>query len=378
MASAHNFGTLAAKNTQEQSPAGPPDLTKPKVVFLSRKWPPAVGGMETYALRLTDELRERTELVTIVLPGRDNGQPPGAASLIVFGATAWFRRLLRHRDADVIHICDMAIWPLALLPGRAAVVLSAHGTDVAYPARGTLKGRAYGAYLRLGARFLRRPYVIANSSATETAARSFGFACTRVVPLATDFVRQDVEPDLGRLLFSGRLTPRKGLRWFVDTVLDRLPPHIGLDVAGPIWDRSEARALDHPRVRHLGHLDQADLARAYARALAVIMPNIKVPTREFEGFGLVAVEAAAAGGVVLASDDGGLVEAVRDGQTGVTLPAGDADAWVAAIERVIAWTPGERRAFTDHASQTATSFYSWNRVADDTLAAYAGAGGHSQ
>lgn len=345
-------------------------MPHPKVVFLSRKWPPAVGGMETYSLRLSDHLDRHTDLTRIVLPGRANGQPPGAGALILFGLKAFAMRLLRHRDAGVIHVADMASWPLALAPGRAAVVLSAHGTDVAYPLRGTLLGRLYGAYLRLGARLLRDALVIANSAATETCAQSFGFTRTRVIPLATDFTRQDAGPNLDRLLFSGRLTPRKGLKWFVDNVLDQLPPHIRLDVAGTVWDRTEATAFENPRVHHLGHLDQADMARAYARALAVIVPNIQVPTREFEGFGLVAVEAAAAGGVVLASDDGGLKEAVRDGETGLTLPAGDAAAWVAAIRRVIAWSDAERHAFTDRASDAARRFYSWDRVGRETLAAY--------
>lgn len=345
-------------------------MTKPKVVFLSRKWPPAVGGMETYAHRLCQQLQRETDLVPIVLPGRDNGLPPTALSLIRFGLAALVTRLVRHRDADVIHVADMASWPLALAPGPAAVVLSAHGTDVSYPLRRTWKGRLYGAYLRLGAALLRRAVVVANSSATATTVQGHGFARTRVVPLATDFTRQDVAHDPARLLFTGRILPLKGLKWFVENVLDHLPPEVHLDVAGTIWDQTEARALHHPRVRHLKHLDQPDLARAYARALAVVVPNIKRPTGEFEGFGLVAVEAAAAGGVVLASDDGGLREAVRDGETGITIPAGDAAAWIAALRLVMAWTDADRRAFCDRASAAAARYYAWDRVARDTLAGY--------
>ena len=101
-----------------------------------------------------------------------------------------------------------------------------------------------------------------------------------------------------------------------------------------------------------------------------MIPNVQVPTRQFEGFGLVAVEAAAAGGVVLASDDGGLREAVRNGETGLTLPSGDAPAWIDAVRKVLAWSDADRRAFTDRASETAARVYSWDRVARDTLAAY--------
>ena len=345
-------------------------MTQPKVVFLSRKWPPAVGGMETYALRISEELSRHVDLTCLVLPGNVSGQPPSAPAVLAFGLKSLFTILARHRKADVIHVGDMASWPVALAAGRATVVLSAHGTDVAYPLRGTWKGRLYGLHLKIGARLLGRPLVIANSRATEAAAQSLGFDRTVVVPLATDFTSQIEDVDTSRLLFSGRLTPRKGLSWFVANVLDRLPGHIHLDVAGTIWDPREAKALDHPRVHHLGHLDQKDMARAYARALAVVIPNVPVSTREFEGFGLVAVEAAAAGGVVLASNDGGLIEAVRDGETGMTLPAGDTEAWVAALGKVIGWNDTERRDFTDRASDTARHIYSWDRVARDTVAAY--------
>ena len=47
-----------------------------KVLFITRKWPPAVGGMETYAKRISEELSELTDLTTLSLPGRSDGRPP--------------------------------------------------------------------------------------------------------------------------------------------------------------------------------------------------------------------------------------------------------------------------------------------------------------
>lgn len=350
-------------------------MTKPRIIFVSRKWPPAVGGMETYAQRLTDALEPSTELKRIVLPGRPDGSPPGSLALGFFGLQASFRILLGRRHADVIHVGDMASWLLALPAriglGNAAIVLSAHGTDVTYPRRGTTFGHLYARYLRLGAWLLRNPTVIANSRATEAEVQRYGFTSTRAVPLATDFTRRKVDFDPNRLLFSGRIIPLKGLSWFVENVLDHLPDEITLDVAGTIWDRDEATCLKHPRVNHLGHLNQDELAEAFARALAVVIPNVPVASGQFEGFGLVAIEAAAAGGVVLASDHGGLAEAVIDGETGYSLPAGHAEAWIAAIRNVRAWDPARRKSMTDLASETAKEVFSWDRVARDILAAYA-------
>ncbi|MBA3327157.1 MAG: glycosyltransferase [Solirubrobacterales bacterium] len=60
----------------------------------------------------------------------------------------------------------------------------------------------------------------------------------------------------------------------------------------------------------LGRVDDAELARLYSRALALVVPNI-------EEFGIAAVEAQAAGRPVLAVDGGGARETVRVGETGV-------------------------------------------------------------
>lgn len=347
-------------------------MTRDKVVFVSRKWPPAVGGMETYAHRLSGALAPSVALERIVLPGKANGAPPGVLALVGFGIRAFASLLVRHHDASIVHITDMASWPLALAArfGKAGIVVSAHGTDVTYPRRGTWTGRMYATYLRLGARLLRRAVVVANSQATAAEARQYGFDDVRVVPLATDFTRRSAGPDLDRLLFSGRILPLKGLGWFVQSVLDRLPSRITLDVAGTIWDSDEARVLEHARVTYLGHLDQHALAEAFAAHLAVVVPNIEVASGQFEGFGLVAIEAAAAGGVVLASDHGGLTEAVIDGETGMTLRSGDAEAWVRAIEEVRGWSSTDRRDFTDRASAAAARVFSWDRVARETLDAY--------
>src|SRR3546814_9303750 len=86
-----------------------------------------------------------------------------------------------------MRICDCSsdvfssvlIWPLALIarlfaPG-ARIVLSAHGTDVSYSARGGVRGRLYGLYQLSGARLLHSASVITNSHATANASRSHGW-----------------------------------------------------------------------------------------------------------------------------------------------------------------------------------------------------------
>lgn len=349
---------------------------EPRILFISRKWGPAVGGMETYAMRLTEALSEIEPVEVVALPGRDDGMPPGPLALLTFPFTVLLAMLRRRVMPSVVHLGDMAIWPLgfmarALAP-RARIVLSAHGTDVSYHRRGGIRGRAYGHYLRCGARLLHNATIIANSRATRDAASETGWTTASVVPLATD-LRGD-PPDgthNGRLLFVGRLIPLKGCGWFVREVLPLLDERIVLDVAGTGWDEAERAVLDHPRVNFLGHLHGVDLVRAYREALCVIVPNIAMANGEYEGFGLVAPEAAACGGIVLASDCGGLRDAVVDGKTGSLVTSNDAAAWLKAVAAVSELDQSARADRARLALLTSRQAYSWPRVAAETLSAYA-------
>ncbi len=330
--------------------------------------------METYSLRLAERLPSYGDVQVSALPGNADGSMPGPLALIRFGLVNMVKTLFSTRPADVTHVADMASWPLALAarirrPG-AKRALSAHGTDVAYALRGGLKGSAYGIWLRMGALLLGRISVIANSSATAETASRFGFRDIEVVPLATDLRPPRAVSANRDIFFSGRLVPRKGCAWFIRNVLPHLPEDVRLTVAGTKWDADEVSALDHPRVDFLGHLPFEQLPGRYANAACVIVPNIDVPAREFEGFGLVAVEAAASGGVTLAADHSGLKEAVIDGETGFKLPPGDAQAWIAKITEVLNWTPVERRTFSEASAQKAAAVFDWDRVAADTFKAY--------
>lgn len=344
-------------------------------MFVTRKWAPAVGGMETYAMRLTETLAEIEPVQVVALPGRGDGMPPGVLALAGFPFKVLLALLRRRIMPEVVHLCDMAIWPLGILAKclapRARIVLSAHGTDVSYHRRGGVKGKLYGRYLRYGARLLHDATIIANSRATRDVAAETGWQATHVVPLATDL--RGPAPDgthNGRLLFVGRLIPLKGCSWFVQEVLPLLGEGIALDVAGTSWDAAEHAVLDDPRVRFLGRLRGDDLVRAYRNALAVIVPNIEVASGEYEGFGLVAPEAAACGGYALASDQGGLRDALIDGKAGELLPTGNPSAWAESLLAVAAMSREDRSVQLQAYWTAACSHFHWHRVARETVESY--------
>jgi phosphatidyl-myo-inositol dimannoside synthase len=336
-------------------------VSGPDLRFLTRKWPPAIGGMETYCARLTEEMAVRMRVETLALSGQADGRPPAVAAQLWFGLRTALLLSVRPA-AKVTHVGDMAAWPLGLAAKiarpRTRLVLSAHGSDVAHPSP------AYRAYLRLGGALLGRTgLVLANSRFIAERARRAGFRRIEVVPLGTDLSSASQGPR-DRLLYAGRISRAKGLRFLVEQVLPLLPGEQRLRVAGSLWDASERPLLDHPRVDYAGALEPAALAEEYGRAAAVL-----VPTRVWEGFGLVAIEAAACGAPVIAADHSGLAEIVRP-PIGVTVPADDPAAWAEAIGAMLSRSEAQQRAQSEAAAALVEQRFRWSAVADATAAAY--------
>ena len=157
-----------------------------------------------------------------------------------------------------------------------------------------------------------------------------------------EIVHYGIEPDgdpppyageLPRLLCVGRLIPIKGhivlLRAFADAKKEL--PELQLDIAGrgPLEPALHALARElgvGEAVRFLGHV--TPIQGAIEQASVVVVPSMG------EGFGMVALEAMERARPVIAASIGGLGEIVRDGETGVLVPAGEAEPLGAAIVRV--------------------------------------------
>ena len=136
-----------------------------------------------------------------------------------------------------------------------------------------------------------------------------------------------------RLLCVGRLIPIKGhivlLRAFADA--KKQLPELQLDVAGRGPLEPALRALVRElgvadSVHFLGHV--SPIQAAIERAAVVVVPSMG------EGFGMVALEAMERARPVVAAAIGGLGELVRDGETGILVPAGEAEPLCDAIVRL--------------------------------------------
>jgi glycosyltransferase involved in cell wall biosynthesis len=157
------------------------------------------------------------------------------------------------------------------------------------------------------------------------------------IPYFVDRPSMPPAPSYARnVLFAGRVVKRKGLDVLLEALALTPESWETLIVAGDGWDLHRSRALAtelglEARVDWRGWTDTAT-ALADAAVLAV-------PSRWPEPFGIVGIEAMAAGRAVVASDVGGVREWLTDGETGLLVPPGDAPALAAALERALDLAP---------------------------------------
>ena len=323
------------------------------LLFITRKYPPSVGGMQRLSYHVTTGVAAREPAVIISWGGSQKWLP-----LFIPYAAVKALWLCLTQSVDLIHLGDIVLAPLGLFLQaftRLPVIANAHGLDVIYP------NRLYQALILPCAR--RMDFVICISEHTRGQCLSRGIARARtaVIPVGIDayafrqsigdaersawLARRAIAPDCVQpphiLLTAGRLVPRKGVRWLVAEVLPRLARRRADWIYLVVGDGPERQAIAEAatrdpsiaqRVHLLGQTSDDDLRMAYASADLFVMPNVPVPG-DSEGFGIVHLEARAAGLPVVAADIEGIAESFMSGEDGRLVPAGDAAAFVDAIDR---------------------------------------------
>ncbi len=170
--------------------------------------------------------------------------------------------------------------------------------------------------------------VVTPSRAMKTKLEAGGVSPCEVLPNATH--PRAARPPLGPVpvaAYGGRLSSEKG----VDTLLhafaraSRSVPDARLMIAGDGTEAADMKALARslglePRVEFTGALDREEMERRFDRAWVQV-----IPSKWDEPFGIVAIEAMMRGTAVVASRGGGLLDIVREGESGVLFDPGDVD-----------------------------------------------------
>jgi phosphatidylinositol alpha-mannosyltransferase len=172
-----------------------------------------------------------------------------------------------------------------------------------------------------------------------------------------------------RLGFLGRIDePRKGL----SVLLQALPriqqeiPDVQLLVAGP-GDPQEAfgsvPAQLRDRIEYLGLVSEAEKAALLASVDVYVAPN-----KGGESFGIILLEAMAAGATVCASDIEAFRLVLNDGAAGRLAPVGDSDALASVLVELLN-DPATRATLSQEAAAVVQQ-YDWTRIAARIEAVY--------
>ena len=196
----------------------------------------------------------------------------------------------------------------------------------------------------------------------------------RFHPLVPPF-EQWRDPAYTNLLFVGRLDPRKGVQDLIAAmpeVVERTDGRARLLVVGDSYLRPQimagvpSSAREH--VHFLGHVPSADLPRWYATGDIFCSP-----ATGNESFGIVLVEAMAAGRAVVCSDIPGYRTVVTPGRDAVVFPAGDVPALARALSQLV--EAPERRGRLAEAGRRRALEFAWPSIVDRIEQVYREAAG---
>ena len=345
----------------------------------------AAGGVQVHVRALREHLLARGHLAIVVAPSsrpvEDEGvRVVGSPIAIAYNRSTapidprpWHvgavRRELRDFAPDVVHaheplVPNTSMW--AVLASDVPVVATFHsGAD-----RSRLFDLA-APVLRRVARRLAARIAVSERAAEFVRARVPGsFA---IVPNGIDVPAfAGAEPaDLGpgrKLLFVGRLHPRKGFRVALAAFgrLAATHPDVRLIVAGAGGEAGAVETLPpemRRRVTLLGAVENRSLPPIHRACDVFVAPSVGG-----ESFGVILLEAMAAGLPVVATRIRGYDEVVADGATGLLVAPSDPGALAAAVARILDDAALAARLST--AAGERARRYDWDSVTAEVEAVY--------
>ena len=355
------------------------------------------GGVNNHVMSLVRHLEHAGHEVYVIAPAGDleRSQPPLPERFISAGRAFPVRangsvayvngsffmlgkmsRILAPLDLDVVHVHEPTIPSVgaaATMMSRAPVVGTFHAA-----------GAASAFYMRwrpLAERILSSLTVriVVSETARQTVIGEFPDEY-RVIPNGIDLehyrAAREGKKVRGRILFLGRPEPRKGLPALLEAFegLRCRLPYASLVVAGPAGEELQALAC---RGRHM-----PDRSLEGVTALGRVSHDVKLrelasaevlcaPSNGGESFGIVLIEAMAAGVPVIASDIPGYRAVLAEGSAGVLVPPDDPGALETALANVL--TNTALRQDLSLAGVARAERYSWDRLVGQVVEAYADA-----
>ena len=358
-----------------------------KVLMPAIHYHPVIGGIETWTRNIAEQLAEKAEV--FVVTGKVKDQPKKeearrvkisrtslftlfnlSASPLVFTLSSlpfiFFKSLalVRKEKINIVHcqgfLSSVLGFLLFKLTGAPYVVTVQRLESKSNPFKNFIYRQAavcIGASRAIGQYF-----------------KEIGCQNVEVIPNGIDLNRfENLERKKGEkftIMTVARLEKVKGIEYLIrafDSLRFDLRGRSNLLIIG---DGSEKRSLEglveklglKDKVRFLGEIPNEQIPSYLATADCFVLPSLK------EGFGIVILEAQAAGIPVIGTKVGGILDLIKDGQTGILVEPGNPEDISRAISRVYA-----DQDFSHSLIQNAKielKKYSWRNIAEKVYQIY--------
>jgi phosphatidyl-myo-inositol alpha-mannosyltransferase len=347
------------------------------------------GGVQAHVVDLARALRRMGHEVDVLAPADEDTPLPdfvqpagravsipynGSVARLSFGPVSYtrVRRWIREHDFDVIHLHEPIAPSLSLL-----ALMIADGPIVATYHTSTTKSRVLNAFQVVLQPFLEKitARIAVSALARRVQVEHLGGDAVQVpngvdVRFFADAEPLDGYPRQGPTIgFVGRFTePRKGMPILLAAMRQLVPqlPGLRLLVVGR-GDADDLKRAAGPeladRIDLLGQVDDETKARALSSVDVYCAPNTGG-----ESFGVILIEAMAAGTPVVASDLDAFRRVLDDATAGVVTPVGDSTALAKALYAVL--TDPARRAALSAEGSRRVAVFDWSVIADQVLRVY--------
>ncbi|MEV4234195.1 MULTISPECIES: glycosyltransferase family 4 protein [unclassified Nocardia] len=346
------------------------------------------GGVQAHVVELARVFIERGHKVSVLAPASEDTPLPdfvvsagravaipynGSVARLSFGPMAYtrIRRWIDGNDFDVLHIHEPnapSLSMLALKIAEGPIVATFHTSTTKSLVLSTFQGVLRPYHEKISGR------IAVSELARRWQVEALGSDAVEI-PNGVDvpaFARAPMLPGYpragGTVLFLGRYDePRKGMEVLLGALPELVRRHSDVEIliVGR-GDEDRLRREAGPLARHLrflGQVSDEDKASAMRSADVYVAPNLGG-----ESFGIILIEAMAAGTAVVASELDAFRRVLRDGTAGMLVPVGDSTLLAAALDTLL--TDDVRREALIHTANQVVSEYDWPVVAEQILRVY--------
>ncbi|WP_062988904.1 glycosyltransferase family 4 protein [Nocardia anaemiae] len=346
------------------------------------------GGVQAHVVELARVFIERGHKVSVLAPASEDTPLPefvvsagravaipynGSVARLSFGPMAYtrIRRWIDGNDFDVLHIHEPnapSLSMLALKIAEGPIVATFHTSTTKSLVLSTFQGVLRPYHEKISGR------IAVSELARRWQVEALGSDAVEI-PNGVDvpaFARAPMLPGYpragGTVLFLGRYDePRKGMEVLLGALPELVRRHRDVEIliVGR-GDEDRLRREAGPLARHLrflGQVSDEEKASAMRSADVYVAPNLGG-----ESFGIILIEAMAAGTAVVASELDAFRRVLRDGTAGMLVPVGDSARLAAALDALL--TDDVRRESLIHTANQVVGEYDWPVVAEQILRVY--------